>query len=199
MSGIRLVQRYGGVKASAMQDLLTALARSGRPKPIKPNVWEFDFVDEGAVVKTSWLPDFAGALVVTIEGTRPHLADDTPRVRQQFARILDDNIESVLLRTGATAVGAALESSVGQSERQSDRVATIYVDQKPSWPIAQVIGAMAVVGVVLWNRHQARLIEQLYKKLDLPQQSFLASLRQDGASLRGLADHVRPKRQGRNS
>ena len=194
--GIRLVQRYGGVKADAMQEVLTTLARSGRAKPVKPNVWEFDFADEGALVRTSWLPDFAGSLVVTIEGTRPHFAEDTPRVRQQFSRILDDNIESVLLRTGATAVGAALESSVGQP----DRVATIYVDRQSSWPIAQVMGAIAVVGVVLWNRHQARLIEQLYKKLDLPQQGFLASLRQDaGASLRGLADHVRPKRQGRNS
>jgi hypothetical protein len=193
--GIRLVQRYGGVKADVMQDLLTALARSGRGKAVKPNVWEFDFVEDNALVRTSWLPDFAGSLVVTIESTRPHIADDTPRVRQQLVRILDENIESVLLRTGATAVGAAIESSVGQP----DRVATIYVDRKASWPLAQVLGAIAVVGVVLWNRHQARLIEQLYKRLDLPQQSFLASLRQDAGSLRGLAGHARPKRQGKNS
>lgn len=194
--GIRVVQRYSGVKPGAMQELFTALSRSGRAKSVKPNVWQFDLVADSARIRTSWLPDFAGSLIVTIESTDPHSADSTPHVRQQFARILDDNIESVLLRSGATAVGAALESSIGQS----DRVATIYVDRKSSWPVAQVLGAIAVVGVVLWNRHQARLIEQLYKKLDLPQQGFLTSMRQDaGTTLRGLADHVRPKRQGRHS
>ena len=194
--GIRLVQRYGGVKAATVQELLTALARSGSGKSIKTNVWEFELADTAARVRTSWLPDFAGSLVVTIESTRAHSVDDTARVREQLASILADNIESVLLRSGATAVGATLESAVGQP----DRVATIYIDRKSSWPIAQVLGAVALVGVVLWNRHQARLIDQLYKKLDLPQQSFWTSLRQDaGTTLRGLAEHARPKRQGRSA
>jgi hypothetical protein len=60
---------------------------------------------------------------------------------------------------------------------------------------AWILGTIAVGGALLWGRHQAKQIEQLYKTAGLPHQSFAGSLRQSaGASLRGLADRVRPKR-----
>ena len=80
--------------------------------------------------------------------------------------------------------------------------AAVYVDREPSSGGALILGKIAVVGaVLLWVRHQSRQIEQLYKTTGLPQQSLASSLRQGaGASLRGLAERVQPKRlpQGRN-
>lgn len=74
--------------------------------------------------------------------------------------------------------------------------AAVYVEREPS-SVVRILGALAVVGSVLWTRHQSRQIEQLYKKAGLPYQSFPASLRQGaGASLRGIAERVRPKRKG---
>lgn len=193
---LRLIQRYDNVSADAVQALLTALSRNGAATSIKPHVWEFEMARDGARVRMSWAPDLAGDLVVTIESRLPHAVDQTSVVRGRFEQILDEKIEPLLRRFGVTAVGAALE---GPAAGQPDRVATIYVERKTS-AITQVLGVMAVVGAVLWGRHQARQIEQLYKRIDLPQQSFMASLRQDaGSSLRSLANRVRPARHGRNS
>jgi len=78
--------------------------------------------------------------------------------------------------------------------------AAVYVEREPSSVGAWILGTIAVGGAVLWARHQSRQIEQLYKTAGLPQQSFAEGLRQGaGASLRGLAERVRPKRlpQGR--
>ena len=84
-------------------------------------------------------------------------------------------------------------SRVGQIAPQAT---TVYVERKPS-SVPKVLGALAVVGSVLWTLHQSRQIEQLYKAAGLPQQSFTTSLRQGASSsLRGLVERVRPKRQG---
>ena len=73
--------------------------------------------------------------------------------------------------------------------------AAVYVEREPSSAGAWILGTAAVVGAVLWGRHQSRQIEQLYKTAGLPHQSFAASsLQGAGASLRGLAERVRPKR-----
>lgn len=81
---------------------------------------------------------------------------------------------------------------VGQSP---PRATTVYVERKPSSVGAWVLGTIAVGGAVLWARHQSRQIEQLYKTAGLPQQGFAEGLRQGaGASLRGLAERVRPTR-----
>ena len=95
-------------------------------------------------------------------------------------------------RRGSPGVGSPL---VGQVP---PRTATVYVEREPSSAV-RILSAIAVVGSVLWTRHQSRQIEQLYKKVGLPHQSFTASLRQGaGDSLRGLAERVRPKRQGKS-
>lgn len=76
----------------------------------------------------------------------------------------------------------------------------VYVarEREPS-TVAWILGAAVLGSALLWARHQSRQIEQLYKKTELPYQSFTTSLRQSaGASLRGIAERVRPKRQGRN-
>jgi len=82
------------------------------------------------------------------------------------------------------------------------RATTVYVERAPSSSIGTwILGTLAVGGAVLWARHQSKQIGQLYKTTGLPQQSFPKSLRQDAvASLRGLAERVRPKRpsQGRD-
>ena len=95
-------------------------------------------------------------------------------------------------RRGSPRVGSPL---VGQVP---PRVATVYVERKPS-SVVRILSAIAVVGSVLWTRHQSQQIEQLYKTAGLPYQGFASSLRQGaGASLRGLAERVRPKRQGKS-
>ena len=79
--------------------------------------------------------------------------------------------------------------------------AAVYVEREPSSVVTWILGTIAVGGAVLWARHQSRQIEQLSKTSGLPHQSFASSLRQGaGASLRGLAERVQPKRlaQGRN-
>ena len=84
---------------------------------------------------------------------------------------------------------------VGQSP---SRTTTVYVEREPS-SAGRILSAIAIVGSVLWTRHQSRQIEQLYKTAGLPYQSFTASLRQGvGASLRGLAERVRPEREGKS-
>ena len=81
---------------------------------------------------------------------------------------------------------------VGQLAPQAT---TVYVEREPSSTGAWILGTIAVGGALLWARHQSRQLEQLYKTAGLPQQSFAEGLRQGaGASLRGLAERVRPKR-----
>jgi hypothetical protein len=41
-----------------------------------------------------------------------------------------------------------------------------------------LVGALVVVGAVLWARHQSRQIERLYAAAGLPHQSFAAGLRE---------------------
>ena len=89
-------------------------------------------------------------------------------------------------------------SRVGQSPPT-----TVYVAREPSSTATWILGTIAVGGAVLWARHQSQQIEQLYKTAGLPQQSFAAGLRESArslpsrasASLRGLAERVRPKRR----
>lgn len=96
---------------------------------------------------------------------------------------------------GPSLTGPAL---VGQIPQGS----TIYVERKSSSAATWILGAVAVGGAVLWARHQSRQVEQLYKSAGLPQQSFVADLRQSArsfpakasASLHGLAERVRPKK-----
>ncbi len=81
-------------------------------------------------------------------------------------------------------------------------VTTVYVEPKSSSAGTWILGTIAVGGALLWARHQAQQIEQLYKTAGLPQQSFTASLGESvkslpsraSASLHGLAERVRPKR-----
>jgi hypothetical protein len=88
--------------------------------------------------------------------------------------------------------------SVGQIP---PRATTVYVEREPSSIGKWIFGAIAVGGAVLWARHQAKQIEQLYKTTGLPQQSFVADLRAStrslpsraSASLHKLAERVRPK------
>ena len=203
---LRLVQRYDQVKLDAMQALLTSLAHdsdsslvAGRDATsVNAQRWQINLANYGAIVRLLWEPALGGALVVTIESKRPHRAADTPAVRHQFEGILDEKIEPLLRLFGATAVGAALEgpadAHVGQS---TDRVTTIVVEKKPS-ALSKVIGVFAVVGAVLWGRHQSRQIERLYQRLEVPYQTFADSLREGaGSSLRSIADRVRFKRQAR--
>ena len=73
--------------------------------------------------------------------------------------------------------------------------AAIYVEREPSSVGAWILGTIAVGSALLWARHQSQQIEQLSKRAGLPHQSFAEGLRQGaGASLRGLAERVKPTR-----
>ena len=79
---------------------------------------------------------------------------------------------------------------------------TVYVEREPSSVGAWILGTIAVGGVLLWARHQSQQIGQLYKTAGLPQQSFVAGLRESvktlpsraSASLHDLAERVGPKK-----
>lgn len=84
---------------------------------------------------------------------------------------------------------------VGQAHPQ-----TIYVERGGSSIGKWLLGAAAIGGVLLYARHQARQIEQLYKTSGLPYQSFPVSLRESVRALptkareayRGIVGRARP-------
>lgn len=79
------------------------------------------------------------------------------------------------------------------------RSMTVYVERESSSTGTWLLGTVAVVGALLWARHQSQQIEQLYKASGLPHQSFTGSLQQSARALpararetfRGIAGRAR--------
>jgi hypothetical protein len=54
---------------------------------------------------------------------------------------------------------------------------TVYVERGGMSTGAMLLGAVAIGGAVLYARHQAKQIQQLYKSTGVPYQTFTGSLR----------------------
>jgi hypothetical protein len=89
------------------------------------------------------------------------------------------------------------------SARVGQTTIPVYIERMPVAPardarsvLSWILGGLVIGGAFLWTRHQSKQIEQLNKKVGLPHNSFLSSLRHGtAASLRLLAERTQPRRK----